>query len=287
MITKSELNSLMNNAEEELSEAGIDDARVEVELILEYLLKIGRLEVYLKGPELINDNIIAEFQKIIKKRTTRYPLQYILGEMEFYGRRFVVNPSVMVPTPETELLCELAVSYVRNENLDQARILDVGVGAGVISVTVAAELPKIEITALDISSDALKLAELNAQEHGVDGRIQFIQSDRFRNLKPKSKFDLILSNPPYITEEDYKDVPPEVLADPKISLVAGPDGMDMIRFLIDNSPPYLKNGGRLIFEIGHDQSNQVMTYTNNDARYKSINIIKDLNDISRVVILSV
>jgi len=287
MIEKSELDSLMKAAEAKLREVGIDEAKTEVELILEHILKIERLEVYLKGTELIEPKHIELFNRIVAKRLTRFPLQYILGDVEFYGRVFKVNPEVMVPTYETETLCELAINYVKNEGIESPEILDLGVGSGVISVTVAAELPNARLTALDISPGAIEVARHNARENEVDDRIEFLESNLFGALSNNRKFDLILSNPPYIPEDEYDTLPPEVLADPKISLTAGSAGMDIIKYLIDNAPKYLKARGRLMFEIGYDQSNLVMTYSERNESYKSINIIKDLNDISRVVILSV
>jgi len=287
MIEKTELEQLMKSAEAKLLAAGIDEARTEVELILEHILKIERLEVYLKGTELIEPKHLEEFRNIVEKRLKRYPLQYILGELDFYGRTFKVNPDVMVPTHETETLCELAVNYVKNENIERPQILDLGVGSGVISVTVAAELPEARVTALDISEGAIAVARVNAETNDVADRIEFRQSDLFGSLTADDKFDLILSNPPYIPDREYDDLPPEVLADPKISLVGGEQGMDVIAYLIDNSPKYLRPKGKLMFEIGYDQSNLVMSYSERKEDYKTINIIKDLNDISRVVILGI
>jgi len=287
MIEKAELERLIKSAENKLRAVGIDEARTEVELILEHILKINRLEVYLKGTDLIEPEHVEKFKKIVEKRLKRYPLQYILGDLEFYGRAFKVTPDVMVPTHETETLCELAINYVKNENIDNPKILDLGVGSGVISVTVAAELPNAKITALDISDGAIAVARVNAVANGVEDRIEFRQSDLFGALTENDKFDLILSNPPYIPDREYDDLPPEVLADPKISLVGGEQGMDIIEYLIDNAPKYLKPRGKLMFEIGYDQSNLIMTYSEGNEAYKSINIIKDLNDISRVVILGI
>lgn len=277
----------MRSAEDKLRAVGIDEAGTEVELILEHILKINRLEVYLKGTDLIEPEHVEQFKRIVEKRLKRYPLQYILGDLEFYGRVFKVTPDVMVPTHETETLCELAINYVKNENLGNPKILDLGVGSGVISVTVAAELPNAKITALDISEGAIAVAQVNAIENGVKDQIEFRQSDLFGALTENDKFDLILSNPPYIPDREYDDLPPEVLADPKISLVGGEQGMDIIQYLIDNAPQYLKPRGKLMFEIGYDQSNLVMTHSERNDAYKSINIIKDLNDISRVVILGI
>lgn len=287
MIEKEELEELMRSARDRLREAGINEARTEVEQILEHILGIERLRIYLDGPDLIEPHHLKKFETILAKRTERYPLQYILGDLEFYGRIFKVDENVMVPTHETETLCELAINYCNNASLPKPEIADLGTGSGVIAVTVAAELPGAKITALDISEGALGVAQANAEHNGVSGRIEFLQSDKFGALDFSRKFDLILSNPPYIPEPEYDTLPPEVLADPKISLTSGAQGMDMICYLIDNAPSFLKPKGKLMFEIGYDQSNLVMSYSETKDAYKSINIMKDLNDISRVVILGI
>jgi release factor glutamine methyltransferase len=278
---------LLKETAEKLKNAGIDAATTEVEIILETLLEVERINVYLYGARLTDDTILKKFNQIIKKRITRQPLQYILGETNFYGRKFMVNPDVMVPTPETELLCELAVNYIKNENLEHVEILDIGVGSGVVGVTIACELSHVWVTAVDISQAALAMARKNAAIHEIESRIRFLNSDLFSKIDDDSKFDLILSNPPYIAQKDYDSLSPEVLADPKISLVSGVDGLDIIRKLIKKSPDYLKEKGRLMFEIGYDQAEMVKNITDVDVRYKSITIIKDLNDIDRVVILGV
>ena len=270
-----------------LEKAGIDQGKAEIELILCHLLGLERLQLYLEGGRLLTDEILERFDGIMKRRLERYPLQYILGESWFYGRRFAVSEAVMVPTPETELLCELALKHIRDKGPDVPRLLDVGVGSGVIAVTLAGELKRAEIVALDISEDALEIARKNAAELGGTDKIEFRRSDLFAAVKPGEKFDLILSNPPYITDEDYRGLPPEVLADPKIALVAGERGLDVIEKIIARAPDFLEPGGKLMFEIGYNQAAWVAELTEKDNRYRSIDIVRDLNDIDRVVILGI
>jgi len=286
-MDRSEFQKFIKTAESRLQESGIDAAAAEVEIILEYLLDVPRVDIYLHGHKLLDQKIIGKFDSIIKKRATRYPLQFIIGESWFYGRRFLVNEDVMVPTPETELLCELAIGYIKNENLETAELLDLGTGSGIIAVTITAELANAFVTAADISPGALMTARKNAALHGVESRIKFINSDLFSGILTDDKFDLILSNPPYIAEKEYDTLPPEVLADPRISLVSGTEGLDLIKKLIDKAPDHLKENGRLMFEIGYDQAQKIIKLTENDSRYRSISIMKDLNDIDRVVILSI
>lgn len=269
-----------------LEEAGIDQARVEIELILCHLMKIDRLHLYLDGPSLLTGSIQSRLDEIVKQRATHYPLQYILEEAWFYGRKFHVSPAVMVPTPETEVLCETTIGFVHEKSLPKPRILDLGVGSGVIAVTLAKELGDCVILAVDCSQEALAIAKRNATDLGTVDTIEFRQSDFFSAIAANEKFDLILSNPPYISEKEYETLPPEVLADPKTALLAGKDGLDAIRVIVREAPKYLAPGGRIIFEIGYRQAKLVADLTEADDRYQSIVIIKDLNDIDRVVILS-
>lgn len=269
-----------------LAETGIDRAKAEVELILCHLLEVDRLHLYLDGSALLTDAVIARFDEIIKRRTTRYPLQYILEEAWFYDRKFYVSPAVMVPAPETEVLCETAIGFVREKKVAKPRLLDLGVGSGVIAVTLAMELDNCSIVVVDISREVIQVARRNADELGVADRIEFRRSDFFSSISEGEKFDLILSNPPYVSEKEYQVLPPEVLADPKSALLAGEDGLDAIRVILRQAPSYLAKGGRIIFEIGYHQGAAVADLTESDERYQSIVIIKDLNDIDRVVILS-
>ncbi len=284
-MDRQQFHQLIKNAEDRLRQAGIDSPAAEVELVLLSLLDIERIDLYLHGDRLINDEIIKQFNKIIDRRMTRYPLQYILEESWFYGRKFFVSPDVMVPTPETELLCLTAINFLKYKNLEMAQVLDLGVGSGVISVTVAAEYEKARITSVDISEGAIKVAQKNAKTHKVEKRIEFICSDLFAALDSNIKFDLILSNPPYISDGEYEGLPPEVLADPKISLVSGSEGMDIINRIIKSAPDYLAEGGAVMFEIGYDQSEKVAETVQADGRYKSYTIMRDLNDIDRLAFL--
>jgi len=269
-----------------LETAGIESAKAEMEWILCYVLEVDRLNLYLHGSQLMDDAALARIDEIVARRVTRYPLQYILEESWFYGRRFFVSPSVMVPTPETEGLCEAALGFVHAHDFEAPWILDLGTGSGVIAITLAAELREVDIVALDKSVEALNVAMKNASDLGVSRKIDFRQSDFFAALDADERFDLILSNPPYIREIDYADLPPEVKADPKLAMTSGDDGLDAVRVILRDAPRFLNPGGRIMFEVGMGQSGQIAELTNGDQRYVSFNCLKDLNDIDRIVILS-
>jgi release factor glutamine methyltransferase len=192
----------------------------------------------------------------------------------------------MVPTPETELLCETAIKFIESKKLKKPRIVDLGVGSGVIAITLAKELDDCSILGLDISADALKITHENSVSFIATDKIKLLESDYFENVPSDMKFDLIVANPPYISDDEYKELPPEVLADPKISLTSGVEGLDAIKKIVQTAPDFLEDDGKIMFEIGYNQADQVSELTSQDERFKSIVILKDLNDIDRVVILS-
>lgn len=269
-----------------MEEVGIDRGRGELEVILCHLLDCDRLNLYMHGESLLNDSIIEELDRIVSKRATRYPLQYILEESWFFGRKFFVSPSVMVPTPETEILCETAIKFLGQKNIVRPRILDLGTGSGIIGITLAAELDYCAIVAVDLSPHALNIADRNARRHGVGNRIEFRRSDFLSAINESKRFDLILSNPPYISDNEYRTLPSEVLADPKLSLTSGTEGLDAVKTILRDAPNHLAPGGRIMFEIGYNQSQRVMELSAKDKRFDSIIVMQDLNDIDRVVILS-
>ena len=280
------LPKLVSDKAQVLLDAGIDQGQAEVEIILCSLLKCDRLRLYLDAAELLTDQIVQRLDEIITRRATRYPLQYILEESWFYGRCFFVSPAVMVPTPETELLCETALRFIRRQDLAKPRILDLGTGSGVISVTMANELNGASILAVDISPEALEVARRNARTLGHEERVEFRQSDFFAALDSTERFDLIMANPPYISEDEYRDLPPEVLADPKISLTSGDEGLDAVKIILAQAPDYLADGGRIMFEIGYNQADRVAELTAGDERYRLLVTLRDLADIDRVIMLA-
>ena len=241
-----------------------------------------RLRLYLDGPRLIDSDIIARFNEIIEKRLTRYPLQYILGSAWFFGRKFIVNENVMVPCPETELLLDSILRSARWSQSVPVRLLDIGTGSGVVAISAKLENPALEVTASDISTKALEVARENASRYGVVDKIEFIESDLFEAIDDKNRFDIIAGNPPYIADGAWKGLPPEVKADPKISLLAGKRGLDVIERMMNEAPDYLARPGYLIFEIGYDQGEALFEIVDRDNRYVDASLFKDMNDIDRI-----
>jgi len=285
-ISKGTTNKLIAVNAAILRQSGIDTPETEIEQMLCYLLDVDRLNLYVHGEKLIDKQIIGKLDKMVARRATRYPLQFILNEYWFFGRKYYVDEAVMVPAPETELLCEGALTYLRTNKINSPRILDIGTGSGVIAITLACEYENCRTLAVDISKDALKVAGKNAKFHQVEESIEFRESNLLDSVKTTEKFDLIISNPPYVTESEYKTLSPEVHADPKIAITSGEDGLDAIRVILKEAPDFVKSGGRIMFEIGHDQAARITKLTEPDARYCSISVLKDLNNFDRIVILA-
>lgn len=223
----------------------------------------------------------AELQKIrdaINLRIKHMPLSKIFGFTEFYGMKFYVDKNVLSPRPETELVCEEAIKLINSHNFK--KVLDLCTGSGAIAITIAKNT-KTKVEACDISRSALKIAEKNAKNLGA--KVTFFESNMFSGLKKNSKFDIIVSNPPYIATKEIQLLDEEVKNhDPHISLDGGEDGLDFYRVIAQTAATFLKNDGKLVLEIGEGEANAVKKLLS--ANFKNINIIKDYNNIQRIVI---
>ena len=211
--------------------------------------------------ESMPDNDIAGIEAILKRRETGEPLQYILGETEFFGRVFMVTPAVLIPRHDTECVIGAALHHVDASNgTEKLDVLDIGAGSGAICLTLALERPsRVEITAVDISAAALAVAKMNAEMLGA--RVKFLVSDVFGAFAGTGiKFDIIISNPPYIRENEYENLAREVKFEPVTALVARDSGLEFYKRIIDGAFIYLKPGGALIFEIGYDMAPDIAKY---------------------------
>ena len=212
------------------------------------------------------------FISLVDERKNGKPFAYIKGTQGFYGHEFLVTPSTLIPRPETELLIDIAIDSLDSEK--KIKVLDLGTGSGIIAITLSQQCPKWEVSASDQSSEALSLAKLNAKSP-----INFYYGSWFEPL-PKKKFDLIVSNPPYISKKDphLKDLRFE----PMEALVSGNDGLEDIRLIISQSPQYLNKGGLLLLEHGYDQKDRIIELLGDS--FKNIKTFKDLNEIDRAIV---
>ncbi|MCL4243601.1 MAG: peptide chain release factor N(5)-glutamine methyltransferase [Candidatus Dadabacteria bacterium] len=223
---------------------------------------------------------IEKFYELLERRVKREPLAYISGEKEFYSRPFAVNGSVLIPRPETELLVTEALGVAREMRCPA--ILDIGTGSGCIAVTLACELPGAKIFASDISPEAIRMARVNAGKNCADGAVRFILGDLAGAFK-ESSFDIVVSNPPYVSPAEYEGLDPSVKDyEPGLALVSDEDGLSHIKNIIRGSTRILKEGGWCMVEAGYTQSAGVQALYE-EAGFGDISLVKDISGIERVI----
>lgn len=228
---------------------GVDSPRLNAEHLVAHALGKKRLDLYLEFDRPLGERDLEPLREMVRKRASGVPLQHLLGTVEFHGRVFASDARALIPRPETEQLMELILAL---EGEKPARMLDVGTGSGVIALTLAGELPDAEVVAVDVSPLALSLARENAARLGMEERIKFFESDLLSGVE--GAFDLIVANLPYIAAEEIKTLSREVQHDPVLALEGGIVGVEIIDRLIAQARGHLNPGGRLVLEIGHDQS---------------------------------
>jgi len=235
----------------------LPDARLSAELLLAHVLHLNRIELYLQFERIVTPAERETFKALIQRRSQREPLQYILGQAEFYGLTFKVTPDVLIPRPETELLVDTIIEYLRQFPVEKPEILDIGTGSGCIAITLKHQVPAAAVTAVDISPAALEIARENARMHGVE--IEWIAGDGIRFLaETSSKYHVIVSNPPYIAEKEWASLQPEVQQyEPRQALVSGSTGLEFYERVIPLARSRLLPGGRLVMEIGYNQGKAV------------------------------
>ena len=254
----------------------------EAELVYSHVLNCDRLSLYLNKEACLDRNKSAQVLWILSRRITGEPLQYILGSTEFMGLEFKVDKRALIPRPETEILVESAIEQLRAMGKISPKILDLGTGSGCIAVSIAKLFPRAVIWASDISTQALELAKQNACLHNV--AIKFLRADLFRGQEiKKEKFDLIISNPPYISIKQLSSLAKEISFEPTLALEAGIDGLDFYRRIICQAAAHLNDDGVLAFEVGANQAEPVKAMLVK-RNFSDIRIIKDYNNIKRVIV---
>lgn len=260
---------------------------LDASVILGYVLGKERWHLVAHSEEILPTAIVDEYFCLINKRLSGMPVQYITGHQEFMSLNFFVDQSVLIPRPETEILVEEVLRVISTFPKEQiVYIADMGTGSGCIAISIAKSTENTLIKAVDISEEALKVAGKNAQELGVADRIGFMRSDMFENITGES-FDIIVSNPPYISSEVIDGLQVEVREyEPNIALDGGRDGLDYYRRIITDGCGYLKPGGKMMFEIGCEQGEAIWELVNKSGYYKDFRIVKDLAGKNRIIDIS-
>jgi len=265
-----------------LKEGGVEDFTVSAEQLLAHILNKNRSEILIDISSEINKKDIEYYKRNISRRLTREPLQYIVGLTEFYNVTIKCDKRALIPRPETEILCETVIDIFKDEK--PTRILDIGTGSGAIALALWKNIIKLNIVATDISSEALDLAAENAVLNEAGVEIEFIHGDIYDNIFVSSlgKYDCIVSNPPYVSENEKDILQPEVIEhEPHLALFSPGDSLAFYRRIIKISDSLLNSGGLLAFETGYEQAAKVSDMMR--TGFDKIKIIKDLTGISRVV----
>ncbi len=280
---KASISQALREAAEILQKAGVPEARREAGSLLAFILAKDRTFLIAHAEDPVSEEMLLRFQESVERRAAGEPLQYITSVQDFFGREFRVTPDVLIPRPETELLVEAAIKVGGSSPF----VCDVGTGSGCIAVTLLCEIDKARAVALDKSPAALEIAKLNSRDHSVADRAEFLVSDCFDALDPHYyQFDLIVSNPPYVSASMLSGLQREVRDhEPLIALSPGPDGLTIIRHLIKESPLFLKPDGHLLMEIGFDQS-EAVTELVKETSWRLLEIRPDLQGIPRIVVLA-
>ncbi len=260
-----------------LAVKGVENARLETEWMLCAALGLDRVGLYVNFDRPLSPEELAPFREMVARRAIREPLQYILGTQEFMGLEINVSPAVLIPRHDTETLVEEAVRVCPKAE----RILDIGVGSGCIAIALAKALPRAEVFGVDTSEEALEIARRNAESNSVT--VKFSRGSLFESVDYLT-FDLIVSNPPYIPSEDIAGLQPEVRDfEPKAALDGGVDGLDFYRRIIPLAVRYLNAGGWLLFEVGINQSLQVLELFEKEDCFDNMFVKKDSGNVERVV----
>ncbi|MGI4789026.1 MAG: peptide chain release factor N(5)-glutamine methyltransferase [Janthinobacterium lividum] len=276
----------LTGASEQLAAVQIETPRFEAQLLLAWTLKLRREDLARSPERVLTGREQLIFDKAVSLRVLRRPLPYITGEAWFYGRPFKINRAVLIPRPETEMLVSLALELCGG--ISEPQIADIGTGSGCLAVTLACERPEARVWATDLSGDALKLARKNVVRYGSENRVLLMQGDLLGPLPDGLRCDVVVSNPPYITEAEIPSLQPEVRDyEPVLALsglgdASGTDGTALHRRLLAEAPPYLKPDGRLLLEVGLGQAQSVSEIAR-DLGYVDVTIKNDFSGIGRVV----
>jgi release factor glutamine methyltransferase len=279
------ISDLIREGARVLARAGVPEARREAMSLVEYVTARDRTFLITHPETALAPSDVRQLRALFEERAAGRPLQYITGRQEFYGLDFEVTPDVLIPRPETELLVETALEILDGASKTPL-VCDVGTGSGCIPVTLLHERVNARAVGLDISTRALRVAERNAERHGVRQRLTLIASDCFSALSEScARFTMIVSNPPYVAEDTLTGLQREVRDyEPRVALTPGGDGLSVIRRLILDAPRFLEDGGHLLMEIGFDQ-HQVVSQLIDPHVWQLLDIRKDLQGIPRIVVL--
>ena len=275
---------LLNWAESYFKEKGFENPRTEIEWLLRAVLKCSRMDVYLRFEEPLSKTQLATLRAWVKRRLEREPLQYITGSCDFYGREFSVDKHVLIPRPETERLIDIALEKLKG--IDSPSILDIGAGSGCIATTLGLEVPGSTVLGIDVSDDALGIANKNKEK--LDAENVSFQAMDILNTIPEGPLDLLISNPPYIPKEEMDGLMKDVKEfEPTMALTDEKDGLTFYKRFAEIGKELVKNGGWMILEVGLENHPNDVKKIFSESGYPETELIKDYNGDDRILVIKI
>jgi len=296
LVSRCTASEILDKATKYLRRRGIPEPRIDAEVLLAYVLKIERLEIYLNLDCQLTKEELSAYEKLIERRVGREPVAFIVGYKEFMGLNFFLNKNVLIPRPETEILVEEVIEKVQNIRKSRSygyrrnnylTIVDLCTGSGNIAISLAKNMASCKIYATDISEGAIQVARKNARFHNVEGKIEFLLGDLFSPLEKLNlnlTVDFVVSNPPYVKSRDLVLLQPEVKKEPLCALVGGNGGLDFYQRIVPEALRYLVDDGYLIMEIGDRQGKAVMNLIKKEKGFSPPQLVKDYAGLDRVVV---
>ncbi|HEU0175290.1 MAG TPA: peptide chain release factor N(5)-glutamine methyltransferase [Blastocatellia bacterium] len=279
------ISETLKAASESLRAASVPNDLLDAQTLLAEALGEDRTYLIINFNRQLPEDLLSKFRAMVNRRAAGEPLQYITGHQEFFGLDFEVTPDVLIPRPETELIVEETIRIVQKYGIARPVIVDVGAGSGAIAVALARELSAARVIASDISEAALRVARHNAARHGLGDRVGFVASDLLDAFAEEDFADFILSNPPYVSEEEMPSLQREVRDwEPRLALTDSNDGLSLYRRLLKGAPSHLKPGGHLICEMGYIQSERISAMVNHNV-WGAGRLLDDLQGIPRTIVL--
>jgi len=272
-----------------LKKSNIEFPEINADTLLAYVLSCDKTVLYTKPDDIVDEAHFNRYNELIHRRASHVPLQYITRQVEFMSLDFIVDERVLIPRPETEILVETVIKKTDNKLYHDRRItvIDIGTGSGNIAVSLAKNISNIKIYAGDISQEALVVANENVQRHDVADKIHLLHGnvfDAFNTDVKKEQVDFVVSNPPYVSKSESKNLEPELIDhEPLLALIGGEDGLCIYNQIIKDAAGWIKPGGYLIIEIGETQADSIIKLMQNELHYDEIEIIKDLQGKERII----
>lgn len=276
------IKELISFGKNTLEKNEIDDAGIIAKILAQYILKMDRSTIIINENNTIDEIDKHRYYLAIIEIIQGMPLQYITNSQEFFGIKMYVNENVLIPQPDTEILVQEVLKIIENRNNENIEVLDMCTGSGCIGIAIAKNKENIRVSLADISNDAIEVAKINAQNTQTLEKLEFIKTDMFKSIE--NKYNIIVSNPPYIETSVIKTLDKQVQNEPNIALDGGEDGLIFYKILINEGYKHLKSQGYLCMEIGYNQRQKVVQILNQSEKYTDIYCIKDFSNNDRVVI---